>query len=265
MLLQSSLRQAAVSFLLMSGVYVSNLLFNVSNRSSSKIVNDSESVDNDSFSILRYPISVLKSSNANGQTTLGACRLLADNPFSKIVEPYYNDQVFYSDSLGRHCRVKLNITIHHETVTIYETFAFKINHRYESFVVDEDSSNDLNVKELSVKDDEYDDYDDDSMMYHHYVEFINKTGIELSFNAHPYDDVAIADDERRGLVLYAIRNLETLYIIIIGERVKVYVVKYTTERALSRNYESHIFKVLRYEPDCSKYVHCTNHVKSVIK
>ncbi|MGI4816384.1 MAG: hypothetical protein ACRYE7_00090, partial [Janthinobacterium lividum] len=113
---------------------MSNLLFNTSDYQSSK--NDSTVVDNDdSFSILGYPISVLKSprSDENGRqpTTFGACRLLmADNAFSKMVEPYYNDRVFYSDSLGRHCRVKLNITIDHETVTIYETLTFKIDHRY---------------------------------------------------------------------------------------------------------------------------------------
>lgn len=256
-MLPASLRQATASILLMSGIYLSNVLFNVPD--STKSVNDSKTIDDGSFSMFQYPMSVLRSTSSD-KLTLGTCRLLADNSFSKMIEPYYNDRVFYSDSLGRHCRVKLNITIDHGVVTIYETFTFKIDNVYKSLVLNDDTN------DVELEFDEYDINNDyvDSTDPPYYVKFINKTGIELSFNAHPYDDT-IHTDDAAGIILYAIRNLETLYIIIISERLKVYVLESATERELSRNYESYIFKVLKYEPECSKYIHCTNHVKSVKK
>lgn len=260
-MLPSSARQAVVSVLLMSGVYVSNLIFNNNLSNSTETVSEKDSKASYAFQYYNLPS---LSSTDNERPKLGACRLSIDSLVPKIIEPYYNDQVFYSDALGRHCRVKLNVSVADDgCIWFYGDFKFKIDQVYKSDTIMGDNIDNRNPQQLSFRpyrrtndDYVYEDVVDRQLIF----EFVNKTSIELSFNPHPYDDVSSSND---GIILYAIRDVETLYIIIIAEQLKIYAIDYKSEQTLSRNYEFDIYKVLRYESDCSKYVHCTNHVKSI--
>lgn len=261
-MLPSSARQAVASILLMSGVYVSNLMFNKPSSNLSETASE-EDVRQPSVSSYAFQYYNLPSSD---EPKLGTCRLSIDSLVSKIIEPYYSDQVFYSDVLGRHCRVKLNVSVaDDDRIWFYEKFNYKIDQMYKSDTVmgDHDDINNSNQRQLSFRPYRHtnDGYAyEDGRFVEPIFNFVNKTSIELSFNPHPYDDVSLSND---GIILYAIRDVETLYIIIIAEQLKIYAIDYKSEQTLSRNYEFDIYKVLRYESDCSKYVHCTNHVKSI--
>lgn len=269
-MLPSALRQTMASVFLMSSVYLSNLMFNIT----TDLNNTNYTGTSLNDSIFSYPVSVLLSvvsaDDPDHGTTenaiLGVCRTLYnDDSLSRIVGSFYDNndhRVFFSDSLGRHCRVKLNLTIdaYEYVLRIYDTFVFPINLIYETtYYEDNVDDNDKSfTRSINQQDLNFQPKNDASSI--HYLNFINKTGIELSFNAHVYDDVSTTL-VNSGMILYAIRDSDTMYIIVIAERLKLYIIRYNSEQSLSKNYESHVFRVLRNEPDCSKYIHCTNHVK----
>lgn len=244
----SSIRQTLASILLMSGVYVSNIVFNYTSTE-----NNTETIN--PFTPLR---SLFIYENVSADTikpVLGVCRT-SDSGFASLAEPYFNDRVFYNRILGRHCRVKLNITIDNTELIVYDLYNFPVHGIYENKEVFCDDD-DYNHRERATGSFIY-----DTINQPIYFEFINKTSVELSFRAHPYDDVS-AELSNTGIVIYAIRTDDTVYVVIVGFRVKIYILKYDNERTLTKQYERHIFKILKDEPDCSKYIHCANYVKNI--
>lgn len=255
-----SARQTIVSAVLLSAVYVSNVIFTNKPTATTTVRRSTHGLDVDVVG------QQLDTCYGHGYTFLDYIYALGrgDTAAGKFM---------YSSELGKHCRTKLNLTVTGErSLLLFDEYVLDNVRFYEGDGIDLEISKDARfdiqpVERLPAQ-----------------LTYFNRTSILLSFAEHEYDDaepifvsqtIAAVQDDRdvvgggdsaaaklsvlSGFTVYTVMENGYIVILFVSDRPKLYYIHQRDEQRRLFNtggYDIVISRLLRHEADCIRYVDC---------